>query len=64
METVTISSEGIGRNRLPITAVALRAHELRHKPYLAQPPNHIPEEFERNWWGSAQKSNVQKTGWL
>ena len=35
---LTSSSEGAGkrsRSRLPVTAVALRAHEPRHKPYLA-----------------------------
>jgi len=28
-------ADGKGRSRLPVTAVALRAHETRHKPYLA-----------------------------
>ena len=28
-------ADGKGRSRLPITTVALRAHEPRHKPYLA-----------------------------
>jgi len=28
-------ADGKGRSRLPVTAVALRAHEPRHKPYLA-----------------------------
>src|SRR5258708_24443390 len=33
--TTLFRSDGKGRSRLPVTAVALRAHELRHKPYLA-----------------------------
>ena len=33
--TVRRGADGKGRGRLPVTADALQAHELRHKPYLA-----------------------------
>ena len=38
-------AEGKGRSRLPVTAAALRAHELRHKPIPRQPPTLRPVRF-------------------
>src|SRR4051812_27092825 len=35
LSTVRRGADGKGRSRLPVTAVALQADELRHKTYLA-----------------------------
>jgi hypothetical protein len=35
-------ADGKGRRRFPVTAIAIRAHELRHKPRTRQPPTQIP----------------------
>src|SRR5262249_58515691 len=39
-------ADGKGRSRLPVTAVALRAHEPRHKPYLA---SRLPHTMLMRW---------------
>src|SRR5271157_3311965 len=38
-------ADGKGRSRLPVTAVALRAHEPRHKPIPRQPPTLLHVQF-------------------
>ena len=57
--TVRRGADGKGRSRLPVTADALRAYELRRKPYLASRlPYTLDVEGEVAEAGANQRSEV------
>ncbi len=55
-------ADGKGRSRLPVTAVALWAHEPRHKPIPRQPPTLLHVQFSGGGGGGDVTSLPDQAG--